>query len=121
MYISIHVNIFCIYIYIYINAGVLETGSRKNWTWQVSPNNSGLDLGPVRFRGNDISPEEEDKKAIADGLHGQAKAAGRQFGRFSCLLMLKLLKLEVHFSIGELSEAKDVAQEALKYYQQARL
>lgn len=52
------------------------------------------------FRGNDISEEEEDKKAIADGLHGQAK---------------------VHFSIGELSEAKEVAQEALKYYQQAKM
>jgi len=52
------------------------------------------------FRGNDISPEEEDKKAIADGLHGQAK---------------------VHFSIGELSEAKETAQEALKYYKEAKM
>eukprot|EP00438_Fugacium_kawagutii_P035711 Skav234670 [mRNA] locus=scaffold1131:451566:456727:- [translate_table: standard] len=41
----------------------------------------GIDLtllppsGAPRFRGNDISPEEEDKKAIADGLHAQAKEA----------------------------------------------
>ncbi|CAK9114659.1 unnamed protein product [Durusdinium trenchii] len=51
------------------------------------------------FRGNDILPEEEDKKAIADALHCQAK---------------------VHFSIGELADAREVAEESLKYYAQAQ-
>ena len=37
-------------------------------------------------------------EAIADGLHGQAK---------------------VHFAVGELAEARDVAEEALKYYDEA--
>ena len=69
-------------------------------------------------------------EAIADGLHGQAKA-----GEFALEVMPgvpfpsanveswppqpRKLSAEVHFSIGELSEAKEVAQEALKYYQQA--
>ncbi|CAK9003629.1 Ankyrin repeat domain-containing protein 29 [Durusdinium trenchii] len=52
------------------------------------------------FRGNDILPEEEDKKAIADALHCQAK---------------------VHFSIGELADAREVAEESLKYYAQAQM
>eukprot|EP00440_Ansanella_granifera_P011680 gb/GFBE01012684.1/.p1 GENE.gb/GFBE01012684.1/~~gb/GFBE01012684.1/.p1 ORF type:complete len:515 (+),score=166.27 gb/GFBE01012684.1/:1-1545(+) len=50
------------------------------------------------FRGGDISEEDEDKKAIADGLHGQAK---------------------VHLAIWELKEAQEVAQEAVKYYEEA--
>jgi len=52
------------------------------------------------FRGNEISPEEEDKKAIADALHAQAK---------------------VHLSVGELKEAQEAAQEAIKYYEQATM
>ncbi|CAJ1367664.1 unnamed protein product [Effrenium voratum] len=52
------------------------------------------------FRGNDILPEEEDKKAIADSLHAQAK---------------------VHLSIGELKECKETAEEALKYYDEAKM
>ncbi|CAE7212199.1 ankrd29, partial [Symbiodinium pilosum] len=52
------------------------------------------------FRGGEIDPEDEDKKAIADGLHAQAK---------------------VHLSVGELKESQEAAQEAIKYYEQAKM